>query len=63
MVIPVIQQRIDKYSRSEIRFSLMAIIKNRSIIFNENINKLEKIKENILLELKQYNDEGKKFII
>eukprot|EP01117_Protostelium_nocturnum_P006904 TRINITY_DN2478_c0_g1_i1.p1 TRINITY_DN2478_c0_g1~~TRINITY_DN2478_c0_g1_i1.p1 ORF type:complete len:358 (+),score=144.12 TRINITY_DN2478_c0_g1_i1:45-1076(+) len=45
IVIPIIQQRIEKYSKSEIRFNLMAIIKNRVTVYNEQIDKLQKLKE------------------
>jgi len=41
---PVIQRRIEKYSRSEIHFNLMAIIKNRKVIYSEQIEKLKKSK-------------------
>jgi len=44
-VFPVIQKRIEKYSRSEIRFNLMAIIKSRKSVHLENITKLEKQRE------------------
>ncbi|KYQ92359.1 peptidase C12 family protein [Tieghemostelium lacteum] len=43
-VTPFIQKRMDKYSQGEIRFNLMAVIKNRSTTLQEKIEKLEKEK-------------------
>ena len=38
---PVIQQRIEKYASSEIRFNLMALIKNRRQVLEEKVAALE----------------------
>jgi len=40
LVKPHIQKRIDTYSRTEIRFNLMAIIKNRKEALNEKLEEL-----------------------
>ncbi|EGC39163.1 ubiquitin carboxyl-terminal hydrolase isozyme L5 [Dictyostelium purpureum] len=42
---PFIQKRIEKYSQGEIRFNLMAVIKNRQTTLKEKISELEKKKE------------------
>jgi len=47
-VFPVIQNRIERYSRSEIRFNLMAIIKDRKTVFSEEIAKLQKAREGVV---------------
>eukprot|EP01097_Dermamoeba_algensis_P004728 TRINITY_DN3048_c0_g1_i1.p1 TRINITY_DN3048_c0_g1~~TRINITY_DN3048_c0_g1_i1.p1 ORF type:complete len:347 (+),score=63.33 TRINITY_DN3048_c0_g1_i1:72-1112(+) len=49
-VCPIIQKRIERYARNEIRFNLMTIIKNRKTIFTEKINKLKT--QNIALKNK-----------
>jgi len=48
---PLIQQRIEKYSASEIRFNLMALVKNREEALQSQIAALET--RRILLEGKQ----------
>eukprot|EP01133_Synstelium_polycarpum_P004304 gene4304-5027_t len=52
-ISPVIQQRIEKYSQTEIRFNLMALIRNRQTFYNAQIDLFEKKKKAINLKLSQ----------
>jgi ubiquitin carboxyl-terminal hydrolase L5 len=49
----VIQQRIDKYKDNEIRFCLMAVIKDRKLVYTEELNRLHNEKKKLLESIRQ----------
>lgn len=48
IVTPIIQQRIERYTSTEIRFNLMAVVQDQTIALNKKIAELEQTKAAII---------------
>ncbi|DBA96223.1 hypothetical protein WJX82_005761 [Trebouxia sp. C0006] len=54
--VPAITERTERYSKSEIRFNLMAVIKNRKDAYNQDMEALQKLQDKIQLRMSEEAD-------
>jgi ubiquitin carboxyl-terminal hydrolase L5 len=57
-IFPIIQKRIERYSKSEIRFNLMALIKSRKKLIEEKLFLIESKKKTIVETLNPSEEEA-----
>ena len=51
--VPAITERTERYSKSEIRFNLMAVIRNRKDAYNQDIEALQKLQDKVQLKISE----------